>query len=158
MLTLDVVTLASLALGEQPEPEGTTWTGDRFQVGRPLPTVHPPAVHAVVVDGVSEGHLLVEEEPVLTGLEGHGAVLTLVELVAGGGICCHLNSIKQRAGGHSRHSSAQPPHLLHQLLAVPGELLAQEGGEGGEEESVGEERERHVVCCPELASLHTGHW
>ena len=74
------------------------WTGLWCVVWPPLPALHPPVVHAVVVDGVSEGHLLdhgcdtdtdngmtnlIKQQTILTGLQAHGPILTLVESVAG---------------------------------------------------------------------------
>ena len=88
-----------------------TWTGVWGVVWPPLPALHPPVVHAVVVDGVSEGHLLVvmkavisprastwsnliKQQTVLTRLQAHGPVLTLVESVAGVGVSINLSKTK----------------------------------------------------------------
>ena len=58
VLALDVLRLTTLAAGEETEPVRTARTGDRLRVGRPGPALHPPVVHTVVVDGVSQRHLL----------------------------------------------------------------------------------------------------
>ena len=58
VLTLYVLCLASLTTGEESEPGRTAWAGDELSVSWPLPALHPPAVDTVVVDGVSQGHLL----------------------------------------------------------------------------------------------------
>merc|ERR1719278_361924 len=72
MFTLDIGGLTPITLGKQSKLVVTPWTGVWGVVWPPLPTLHPPVVHAVVVDGVSEGHLLIKQQTVLTRLQAHG--------------------------------------------------------------------------------------
>ena len=148
MFTLDVLTLTPLSTSKQAEPELTAGTGDRPDVGQSVPAVHLPLVNAVVVDGVRQRHLLVEEQTILTALQAHRPIFTLVELLAGGGVGVDLDPVKHRAAVPPLQPSAQSPHLLHQLLPLPVQLLAGAGaGEAQQDESDEEGGHGLVLRC-----------
>ena len=76
--------------GEDAELVGASGGRDGGVVRRTVVAVDRPVEGAVVVGGAGVGGLRVEEEAVLAGLVGQGAVGALVEVVAGLGIMVDL--------------------------------------------------------------------
>ena len=90
MFTLDVGAVTTISFGEDSKLVFTARTGVWSVVSHSVSTLHSPVVDTVVVDSISQRHLLVKQQTILTGLQTHDSILTLVESVAGVWVSVHL--------------------------------------------------------------------